>query len=191
MVRFAIRRWTAILVIVAVGGWAVFYLPNTPSWAVYQLKRAIDTRDGAMAASYINFPSVVKHAGYEMVQDKAGADNMLGQIIGKGAVDMFSKPVAAMVQTWSERQVEEGARNVQMPGWAVAGAIVIMHRDGDTAYTRFTDARGRVWDIRMGRAEDGGRWQVVEIKDIGQLIQQLQGASAGGAAPLPSSPPSP
>jgi hypothetical protein len=185
MARFAIRHWTAILIVVVVAAWAIFYLPTTPSWAIYQLKRAIDARDGAIAGTYINFPSVVRHAGYEMVQDKAGADNVLGQILGKGAVDMFSKPVAAMVQTWSERQVDDGARNVQMPGWAVAGAMVMLHHNGDTAYTRFTDARGRVWDIEMARDPDSGRWQVVEIKDIGQLIQQLQGQNTTSPPPAP------
>jgi len=187
MARFAIRHWTAILVIVVIGGWGLFYLPTTPSWAIYQLKRAIDARDGATAGTFVNYPSVVKHAGYEMVQNKAGADNLFGQILGKGAVDMFSKPVAAMVQTWSQQQVDDGVRNVQMPGGAVAAAIAMLHRSGDTAYTRFTDARGRVWDIEMARDPDSGRWQVVEIKDIGQLIQQLQGQNAAN----PSAPASP
>ena len=190
MARFAIRHWTAILVIVVVAGWGLLYLPGTPSWAVYQLKRAIDARDGATAATYVNFPSVVRNAGYEMVQRKAGPDNLLGQIVGKGAVDMFSKPLAAMVESWTERQVDDGARNVQMPGWAVVAAIAILHRNGDTAYTRFTDARGRLWDIRMARNADDGHWQIVEVRDIGQLIQQLQGESAGnpGPPPEPSAP---
>jgi hypothetical protein len=186
MARFAIRHWTALLVIVVVAGWGLLYLPGTPSWAVYQLKRAIDRRDGAVAASYVNFPSVVRNAGYEMVQKKAGPDNLLGQIVGKGAVDMFAKPVAALVDSWAQRQVDDGARNVQMPGWAVAATIAILHHHGDSAYTRFTDARGRVWDIRMARNADDGRWQVVEIKDIGQLIQQLQSTSAGNPAPPPA-----
>lgn len=188
MARFAIRHWTAVLVIVVIAGWALLYLPNTPSWAIYQLKRAIDARDGATAATYVDFPSVVKHAGYEMVQDKAGPDNLLGQIVGKGAVDMFSKPLAAMVETWAQRQVEDGARNVQMPGLAVVGAIAILHRNGDTAYTRFTDPHGRVWDIRLARDADSDRWQIVEIRDIGQLIQQLQGENASNPAPPPEPP---
>lgn len=174
--------------IVVIAGWALLYLPNTPSWAIYQLKRAIDARDGATAATYVDFPSVVKHAGYEMVQDKAGPDNLLGQIVGKGAVDMFSKPLAAMVETWAQRQVEDGARNVQMPGLAVVGAIAILHRNGDTAYTRFTDPHGRVWDIRLARDADSDRWQIVEIRDIGQLIQQLQGENASNPAPPPEPP---
>jgi len=187
MARFAIRHWTAILVIVVIAAWGLLYLPGTPSWAVYQLKRAIDARDGAMAATYVNFPSVVKNAGYEMVQKKAGPDNTLGQIVGKGAVDMFSQPVAAMVSSWAERQVDDGVHNVQMPGWAVVAAIATLHRNGDTAYTRFTDVRGRVWDIRLARDGDTGRWQIVEVRDIGQLIQQLQGESAG-PPPTPEPP---
>jgi Protein of unknown function (DUF2939) len=187
MARFAVRHWTALLVIVVVAAWTLLYLPSTPSWAVYQLKLAIDRRDGASAATYVNFPNVVRQAGYEMVQKKAGRDNLLGELVGKGAVDMFSKPVAAMVQSWAQHQVDDGARNLQMPGWAVAAAIVTLHRNGDTAYTRFTDARGRVWDIRMARNGDSGRWQIVEVRDLGQLIQQLQ-AESSGTSPAPPSP---
>ncbi|MBF6567482.1 MAG: DUF2939 domain-containing protein [Candidatus Binataceae bacterium] len=188
MGRFAIRHWTAILVISVVAAWAIFYLPGTPSYAVYQMKHAIDARDGATAATYVNFPSVVRNAGYEMVQQRTDAGNVLEQMVGKGAVDMFAQPVAAMVDTWTQRQVDNGAKNVQMPGWAVLASIAMIHRNGDNAYTHFTDPRGRVWDVRMKRDSVSGRWQVIEIKHIEQMIQQLESENGGARAIVPPPP---
>ncbi len=92
MMRFVLRHWTGILVLVVLGWWALVYVPASPSFAVFQLKRAIDARDGDAAARYVNFESVVKHAGYEMVQQKA--NDPLSQMVGQGAVDLFSKPLA-------------------------------------------------------------------------------------------------
>ena len=63
MIRFALRHFTSILILAAVAAWAIFYLPNTPSWAVLRMKQAIDARDGEAASRFIDFESVVKHAG--------------------------------------------------------------------------------------------------------------------------------
>jgi hypothetical protein len=59
-----------------------------------------------------------------------------------------------------------------MPPAAVAGAIVLMHRNGDSAYTRWTDHKGQVWEVRMAR-EDGA-WKIVEVKNVKQLLEKLQ-----------------
>jgi Protein of unknown function (DUF2939) len=172
MGRFALRHWTAILVAAVVAWWAVFYMPNTPSFAVLELKQAIDNRDGEAAARYINFESVVRKAGYEMVEKKEGG-SALGQMLGKGAVDVFAKPVAQLAKAWATKQVNDGARDVQMPPGAVFGALILLHRNGDSAYTRFRDARGREWQVQMAR-NSAGVWQVTEVRNIGQLLDTLK-----------------
>ncbi len=177
MGRFALRHWTAILIILVIFGWAVFYLPNTPSFAILELKHAIDARDGNAAALYVDFPSVVKHAGYEMVHSNEPSGG-LGELVGKGAVDLFSKPMAAVLESWTKQKVENGAREVQIPTEAVAGALVILKRDGDTAYTRFRDRDGRVWEVRMERNSANGRWQIVEVKNVQQLLEKLKSEEA-------------
>ncbi len=154
------------------GWWALFYLPNTPAFAVFEFKRAVDARDSDRAVRFIDFESVVKHAGYEMVDNKARNKDLLSQFLGKGAVELFSKPVAGMAESWARREVDTGAKEVQMPAAAVAGAIVLLHRDGDTAYTDFRDHKGQVWEIHMSRTADG-RWQVVEVKNVQQLLDRL------------------
>src|SRR5579864_7410231 len=137
MARFIFRHWTAILIVLVIAGWAIFYLPGTPSFAVFELKQAIDARNGDDAARYVDFQKVVRNAGYEMVQERGGGDagSVIGQFVAKGAVDLFSGPMAALLKQWATQKVENGAREVQMPGGAVAAAILMLHRNGDTAYT--------------------------------------------------------
>ena len=172
MIRFALRHFTAILVIVAIAAWALVYLPNTPSWAVWRMKQAIDARDGQGASRFVDFESVVKHAGYEMVQQKGG-DNPIGTMVGKAAVDLFSKPMAQMAQAWAVKEVNDGDPDVQMPNAAVAASLVVLHRSGDTAHTDFKDRKGQEWEIHLGRTDEAG-WRVTEIKNVGQLLEKLK-----------------
>ncbi len=172
MLRFALRHFTAILIIVAIAGWAIFYLPDTPTWSVVQLKRAVDARNGDQAARYIDFDAVVRHAGYEMVQKQGGADP-LSTMVGNAAVDFFIKPMSRLAQNWAVQKVNDGANEVQMPGAAVAASLVLLHRSGDTAYTDFKDLKGREWEIHLARGEDG-RWRLVEVKNVGQLLEKLK-----------------
>ncbi|HTW88604.1 MAG TPA: DUF2939 domain-containing protein [Candidatus Binataceae bacterium] len=183
MGRFLLRHWTAAIVVLVLAWWALFYLPGTPAFAVFQLKRAIDARDGERAAQFVDFESVVKHAGYEMLANQGSGSDPLGQFLGKGAVELFSKPVAGMVESWAEREVNQGAKEVQMPGTAVAGALVVLHRNDDTAYTDFRDRDGKVWEIHMARSADG-RWQIVEVKNIQQLLEKLQREQQQQNAPV-------
>jgi len=179
MARFAIRHWTAILLILLVSGWAIFYLPATPSFAVFQLKQAVDARNGSAAAKYVDFQKVVRNAGYEMVENQNGgsdddndASSIISRFVGRGAVDLFSGPMAALLQQWTIQQVNDGAKQVQMPAAAVAGAILLLHRDGDAAYTRWTDHKGQIWEVRLER-EDGG-WKIVQVKNVAQLLAKLK-----------------
>lgn len=173
MGRFLLRHWTAALILMVTFLWAMFYLPDTPSFAVFQMKLAIDARDGARATRFVDFPSVVRSAGLQMVDKQAGSGDPLAQFIGKGAVQLLSGPAANLAEQWARQKVDEGAKEVQMPAAAVAGAMVLLHNNGDTAYTRFRDRKGQQWDIEMARNSDG-QWQVVEVKNIQQLLDRLE-----------------
>jgi Protein of unknown function (DUF2939) len=170
--RFMLRHSTAILILAAIAGWGVFYLPYTPTWAVLRLKQAIDARDGDEAAKYVDFESVVTKAGQDAVQ-KQGGNDPLSAMLGNAAVSLFAKPVAQFAQQWAVKKVDDGAREVQMPGSAVAASLVLLHRSDDTASTDFTDNKGRRWRIHLARYPDG-YWRVTEIEDVQQLLQQLQ-----------------
>jgi hypothetical protein len=176
--RFALRHWTAILLIMLVAAWAIFYLPATPSYAIFELKQAIDARNGSAAASYVDFKRVVQNAGYEMVQDQnsppAGTDasSIITQFVGRSAVDLFSGPMAALLQQWSVQQVNDGAKQVQMPPAALLGAVLLLHRKDGAAYTQWTDRKGQQWEVRMEREADG--WKIVQVKNVAQLLEKLK-----------------
>jgi Protein of unknown function (DUF2939) len=182
---FISRHAVGVLIVLVIGGWALFYVPTTPSYAIYQLKQAIDARDGATAATFVDFPSVVKNAGYEMLQQNSQANDVITALVGKGAVDLLSAPMAVGVQQWATQQVNSGAKQVQMPAAAVAGAVVMLHHSGDAAWTDFRDDKGVRWDIRMSR--ENGHWRIVEVKNVQQLLQHFQ-QEKGMAAP-PATPP--
>ena len=171
VLRFVLRHITAVLIAFAVAWWGFFYLPHTPSWAVLRLKLAVDGRDGAAAAQYVDFESVVQHAGEEMIGAKSGGDP-LGSLVGQAAIQFLSRPMAQMLETWAKQKVDNGAKDVQMPAVGVIGAIALMHRDGDIAWTNFTDHKKQTWEVRMAR-ERGG-WQVTEVKNIRQLLEKLK-----------------
>ncbi len=173
MGRFLLRHWTAVLLVVLAAGWAVFYLPGTPTFAVLQMKLAIDARDGDRAARFVDFQSIVRNAGMQMVQNQTGSGDPLADFIGKGAIQLFTAPAARLVESWAKQKVDDGAKEVQMPAAAVAGAVILLHNNGSTAYTQFRDRKGQDWDIRMARNTDG-QWQVVEVKNIQQLLDQLE-----------------
>jgi hypothetical protein len=170
--RFVLRHFTAILILAAVAGWALFYLPYTPTWAVLRMKQAIDARDGDEAAKYVDFESVVRNAGREMVQKQGGTDP-LSSMLGNAAIDLLTKPMAQVAKSSAIQKVDDGAREVQMPGVAVAGSLILLHRNGDTAATDFTDNKGQRWRIHLARGDDG-YWRVTEIEDVEQLLQKLQ-----------------
>ncbi|MGH7815680.1 MAG: DUF2939 domain-containing protein [Candidatus Binataceae bacterium] len=172
MIRFIFRHFTVILIVIAIAGWAIFYLPTTPAWTVFQLKQAIDARNGDRAAEYVDFDRLVKHAGYEMVKEKTGG-GILGEFVGKAAIDIFTKPIAQGVQSWAAGKVNDGDRDLQMPAAATAGAMIFMHRDGDSAWTNFRDNQGREWTVHL-RREDGGRWRIARVDNIDRLIEQLE-----------------
>ena len=172
MLRFAMRHFTSILIVAAIAAWAFFYLPQTPSFAVYQMKQAIDARNGEAAARYIDFENVVKHAGYEEVQ-KRGGGNPISSMIGNAMIDAFTKPLAQLAKAWAVDKVNNGDPDVQMPNAAVAGSLLVLHRSGDKASTDFKDNKGQEWEVHLERGDDG-QWRVVEIKDVEQLLEKLQ-----------------
>jgi len=182
MLRFVLRHFTAILIFLVLGWWLVFYIPNSPTWSVLRLKQAIDARDGDAASRYVDFQSVVTAAGQQMVQQQAGT-NPLGALVGQAAIAMLSKPAAELVEAQAKQKVEDGDRNLQMPMAAVLGSIVLMHRSGDTAYTRFTDRKQHTWGVHFKR--EAGVWEITEVENFQQILDRLEPHGQKQLAPPP------
>lgn len=170
MLALAWKHWTALVVGSLLVGWTAVSLPRSPSFAVLELKYAIDSRDGPGAIRFIDFDSVVKQAGDEMIENRGG--DIVSRLLGRGAVELLAGPLADAARAWAEQKVDEGAKEVQMPAAAALGALVVLRREGDSAGTTLRDPPGRVWDIRMARSKSG-RWQIVSVRNIRQLLEAL------------------
>jgi hypothetical protein len=170
--RFLSRHLTSILVVMAIASWAIFYLPTTPSWSVYELKNAIDARNGDAAAVYVDFDSVVTHAAAAMVNQRSSGNPIAG-LIGSAALSILEKPLSNLVRNQAIAKVNGGEKDVQMPAAAVALSIVMLRHSGDVASTRFTDHKGQEWEIRLKRDNDG-LWRVSEVGNIEQVIERLR-----------------
>lgn len=171
MPRFITRHITSIVVTVVVAWWAIFYLPASPTWALIWLRNAVQNRDGDAAARYIDFQSVIQHGAREMLQQDS-ANNPLGALVGQAAVQLLAGPLSQMAESIAKRKVEEGDPNLQIPIGVVAGSLLLLHRSGDTAWTKFTDRKGRTWEIHMTR--EAGGWQITEVNNARQLLEKLQ-----------------
>jgi hypothetical protein len=180
--KFLIRHWTILLISAVVLFWAVFFLPNTPTFAVIELTQAIRNRNGDEAAQFVDFDSVVKHAGYQIAEKQKSASDPLSQLLTRGAVEIFYKPVAQLVESIARQKVADGDQEVQIPFAASLGAMFFLHRDGNTATTSFRDHKDQEWEIHLAR-NLAGRWQIVEVDGIEGVIERLQHQNPGAAAP--------
>ncbi|MGH7905728.1 MAG: hypothetical protein ACREP6_03785, partial [Candidatus Binataceae bacterium] len=53
-----------------------------------------------------------------------------------------------------------------------------LKRNGNAASTHFKDKDGRTWGVEMARGDDG-RWRVVRVDNIAQLIANLENGNSG------------
>jgi hypothetical protein len=180
--RFLIRHWTVSLISAAVLIWAVFFLPYTPSFALIELTRAIGDRNADAAAQFVDFDSVVKHAGYQMADQQRSAGDPLSQLLTRGTVEIFYKPVAQLVEAVAREKVASGDKDVQVPLLASLGATLLLHRHGNTAITSFRDHKNRKWEIHLARNSQG-RWRIVEVDGFASVIDHLKHQSAAAASP--------
>ena len=109
--RYALRHWTAILIIVLVAGWAIFYLPNTPSFAIFELKQAIDARNGNTAASYVDFKNDDRAP---LLFIAGGDDNIMPPSVNESNVHHYRNSKAV-----TEYKEFEGRSHYTLgqPGW--------------------------------------------------------------------------
>jgi hypothetical protein len=171
MLRFVTRHFTGILIGLVLGWWGLFYLPASPTWAMLWLRNAVQNRDGAAAVRYIDFQSVIQHAAREIAAQDAGKDP-LGAFVGQAAAQLLSQPAAHLAEAVVKRKVDEGDPDLQVPAVAMVGAFFALHRSGDTAWTSFTDRKGRTWEIHLTREPSG--WQITEVKNIRELLEKLE-----------------
>ena len=181
MASLALRHWTAILIAVAIAAWAVFYVPQTPSWMILRLKQAIDARDGAGAARYVDFQSVVQQCrvgngggperlkrGYQQLSGCIGREGcrlscFLVQWPRCSSRGQFSKSITARnkYRFLPQRRPRRSCYSIETATPPI--------RAGLTTRVKFGKCR-------LAREEGG--WKIVEVKNV-EAIARKAATTAG------------
>jgi len=137
------------------------------------MKQAIDARDGDEAAKYVDFESVVRNAGREMVAEAGWYRSVELDARANAAIDLLTKPMAQVAKSAAIQKVDDGAREVQMPALRSRARLYCCIETATlrppTSPTTRASAGEYTW-----RAGGDGYWRVTEIEDIEQLLQKLQ-----------------
>ena len=141
-------------------GLGIAILPTTPTWALWDIKRALDRNDVAALRARVDLTAVTLRAVSEFGSgdgDGGAAGIDLKQIgstlLGGGKVlTVFNDP---------ERPLRLDARDFVSAWWN-------MRREGNLAYLTI-DADGDDVSLVLGR--DGSEWRVVGVTPISALLR--------------------
>jgi hypothetical protein len=185
------------LVAISLMGWWAFYLPATPSWAVYSLYRDVRNHDGGAAEQLIDFESVTKglvntaiteHETGSAARDEEGA-GAFGEIFARGIASLMVAPMSDAFKSRFEQWVDsrDDAKYPMNVG-PVLEAILQLRRQGSTAFSQITDTKGETLHITLNR-ESGGDWKITAVD--GKSIREAMRDSmkSGDASPSAGSSP--
>jgi len=165
------RIFGAVLLVLAVAGWWLFYLPSTPSWAVYSLYRDVKNHDGAAAQELIDFRKVTKgfidtavmqHEAREATpegQDEAA----FSEIFARGIAGLMVGPISDTLRSRFAQWVDNHEDAKYPIGLGpVLEAVVRLHRQGSTAFTQLTNDKGETLQVKLTR-ENVGDWRITSV----------------------------
>jgi hypothetical protein len=142
-------------------GFAFAVLPTTPTWTLWQIKRALDRDDVAALQRLVDVPRALSRALTELASGgDAGLDDQLdyrdlGRAVLGGAkvYTVFNDP---------ERPLRLDALDLLSAWWS-------MRREGDEACLT-VDVEGRPVSLVFAQVEDGS-WRVVGLTPLSALIR--------------------
>jgi general secretion pathway protein G len=156
----------AAVVMVAIVGWWLSYIPRTPSYAIYEFYETAAAHDGAAAVSYFDFDSITSKVIDDIEAESLKGDSgeeAFGSIVGGAMLGMMSKPLAGALRSRLEQRIEnltpDEVRKTREVAFEAAWNI---HRTGRTAHTSLTDPQGKRLDLTLMYSADDG-WRVTEI----------------------------
>jgi len=175
-----------LLVFLLVGGGYAWI--RTPSYAVYQIKRALETHDYALFTQYVDVDSVLDHALDELTgQGEKSAEERpphgsLAKALRKGLLKNFAREARDMVKAGLDIAVEQAVKDresqlPEIPASAVVAALWAGRAEGDTANFPIKVKKGDQIEVKAHQTPEG-LWRVVEIKNLPALLPSLKSRSA-------------
>ncbi len=162
-------RIILVLVVLAVGlaGWWLFYLPSTPTWALYTLYVDVKEHDGVAAKELIDFEGVTKSIIAASEQNeaagKAPSEELGEELLGRGLATLMVGPIAEALKSRFQQWVDTRDESKYPVGIGPAvQAIFRLRRQGSSAFTHLTDDDGKRIDITLTRGSDG-YWKITGV----------------------------
>jgi hypothetical protein len=171
-------RMAMILLLVAAAAYAWTF---TPSYTLYQIKRALETHDYPTFARYVDVESVADHALDEFMganmqhsQEQTSKDP-LGGIFQRGFLKDLVRDVRPMLKAGLEIAVEQGVRDQsrslpRIPAVAVIGALWYGFTYRDIASFPVKIKRSeQIIEVKARRTSQW-LWRVEEISNLSALL---------------------
>ncbi len=152
----------------------------TPSYAVYHIRRALETHDYERFARYVDVDSVVGHAldelGLSSPPDRDGGGGSLADLLRQGLQSLGAE-LRGLVSDGAGFVVEQAVRDQSrqlpaIPTVAILGALFAGEtRDGIRRFP-IRLQNGEQIEIRMQKS-DQGVWRVVAVTNVKGLLAEL------------------
>lgn len=146
-------------------GWLAATVPDSPTWALWSMKRALDVHDVATVNRMVDWSAVVMSAAGDLQHD--GIDGLEGALGKKGdlgqlALGLLQGDRIRTVFDDPDRPVRLDTRNFVSAWWH-------MERNGDLARFRLPVGDQQV-TLSMRRERDG-EWRIVGLSPLGALLR--------------------
>ena len=140
-------------------GFAVAVAPATPTWALWQVKQAVDRNDVKGLQQMVDIPAVAARA----INDLAGGGpgNLPAFDLKDVALSLLSGGKLLTVFNDPDKPLRLGARDFLGAWWN-------MRREGDLTYVTL-DAGGN--DVSLVLRHEDGRWRIVGVTPLAALLR--------------------
>jgi len=170
--------------VVVFGWWLLFYLPDSPSYALYRFETKIEAHDGDGAARFVDFESVTRALMNSAVEARreseseqppgGGGARLFGEAIARGIISLMVKPVSKVAEARFKRAVERGKWDSPGIRGVLVRAVFKLRRDGDQAATEVTSPEGKTLRIRLTR-DEVGHWRISSVQGLeAEIVQELR-----------------
>lgn len=183
------QRWILALVggalcgVLAYSAWV-----RTPSYTLYRVKRAIDTRDLETFRRYVDLDSVLDHAlrevgGKFFDQKKAGSPEGKSSQrpsrkgLLKDLFKRFAPEIKELLRDEARRVVEQAIvqprEKPSIPYPVLVAAAWQVRREGEQASLPVKTKGGAIVEVRMRRVPEG-YWRVAEVTNVKALLTEIR-----------------
>ncbi len=183
------QRWVIVLIGGALCGVLAFSAwVGTPSYALYRIKRAVDTQDLEIFKHYVDLDSVLSHALQEVggkFFDQEATDGPKDRIpqqsshkgLLKGLLRRFAPEVKGLLQDGARQVVEQMVTQPRekplIPYLALVAAMWQVHKEGQQAFLPIKTKKGDIVEVIMNKASEG-YWRVVEVMNVKALLAEIK-----------------